>query len=115
MDIKHNNIVLLYNIMSGGYNPKVSNPNMSNSIPQMRSWKNQTPFFFGGAQTPTALGLPEGSFNGSGLGLGLDKRGIGSYDPVAKLYRTGEMITNKRGGMIMKKHIKPKVSGSSVY
>lgn len=53
--------------MSGGYNPKVSNPRLSNNIPQMRSEEFQTPFFFGGSQTPIALGLPAGSFSGSGM------------------------------------------------
>jgi hypothetical protein len=45
--------------MSGFYNVhiKVLNPNMSNDIPQMRSGGFQPPFFFGGSQIPTTLGL----------------------------------------------------------
>ena len=57
-------------IMSGGYNPKVSNPWLSNNIPQMKSDELQKPFFFGGAQTPIALSLPVGSFSGSGFSRG---------------------------------------------
>lgn len=55
--------------MSGGYNPKVSNPYMSNDIPQMRSGEFQVPFFFGGSQVPFNLGLKEGTFSGSGMSI----------------------------------------------
>ncbi len=98
--------------MSGGYNPKVSNPNMSNNIPQMRSWKNQTPFFFGGAQTPIALGLPEGSFNGSGLEKG-HNGGVETFRRGCGLTIADGTKRTDRGGMIIKKYINP--SGSSVY
>jgi hypothetical protein len=83
--------------MSGGYNPKVSNPNMSNSIPQMRSFMNQTPFFFGGAQTPTSLGLREGSFNGSGLGLGM-----GTIQPFRRDLGINDMMGKDRLGMFVR-------------
>jgi hypothetical protein len=53
--------------MSGGYNPKVSNPDMSNLVAPMMSGGFQTPFFFGGSQVPTDLALPKGSFSGSGF------------------------------------------------
>lgn len=53
--------------MSGGYNPKVSHPNMSNDIPQMMSACCQKPFFFGGSQVPINLGLPKKSYSGSGF------------------------------------------------
>lgn len=53
--------------MSGQYNPKVANPWLSNNIVQMRSASEQVPFFFGGAQAPTVLGLQASSFNGSGF------------------------------------------------
>jgi hypothetical protein len=53
--------------MNSGYYPKVLNPNLSNSIPQMKSEEYQLPFFFGGSQVPTDLGLPVGSFSGSGM------------------------------------------------
>ncbi len=53
--------------MSGGYNPKVSNPNLNNNIPQMRSDEFQKPFFFGGSQVPVNLGLRSSSFSGSGM------------------------------------------------
>ena len=42
---------------SYAYNPKVSNPHMSNDIPQMRSDGNQSPFYFGGSQIPIDLGF----------------------------------------------------------
>ena len=53
--------------MSGGYNPKVSHPNMPNNIPQMRSACFQKPFFFGGSQVPVNLGLPKQSYSGAGF------------------------------------------------
>lgn len=40
---------------------------MSNNIPQMRSTEYQPPFFFGGSQIPSALGLKKGSYSGSGF------------------------------------------------
>ena len=39
------------------YQPKVSNPHLSNNIPQMRSGASQPTFYFGGAQAPTDLFL----------------------------------------------------------
>jgi hypothetical protein len=98
--------------MSGGYNPKVSNPNMTNSIPQMRSWKNQTPFFFGGAQTPIALGLPQSSFNGSGLGLGV-KPSNETFRRALGLNIVDGVKRKDRGGMMIRPFRRP--SGSSVY
>ena len=53
--------------MSGGYNPKVEHPFMSNNIPQMRSQAFQKPFYFGGSQVPTNLGLSKSQFSGSGF------------------------------------------------
>jgi hypothetical protein len=52
---------------SGGYNPKVANPHMSNNIPQMRSETLQKPFYFGGSQVPVNLGLKKGQYSGSGF------------------------------------------------
>ena len=53
--------------MNSGFYPKVENPSLTNNIPQMKSGASQTPFFFGGSQTPVDLGLPAGSFSGSGM------------------------------------------------
>lgn len=53
--------------MSGGYNPKVEHPYMSNNIPQLRSLEFQKPFYFGGSQVPVNLGLSQGQFSGSGF------------------------------------------------
>lgn len=50
--------------MSGGYAPVVVNP--GEKI-QTISGSFQKPFFFGGAQTPVALGLHPKAFSGSGL------------------------------------------------
>lgn len=55
--------------MSGGYNPKVSHPWMSNEIVQMESGAEQKPFYFGGSQVPISLGLTQSSFDGSGVCL----------------------------------------------
>ena len=60
--------------MNSGFYPKVENPTLTNNIPQMKSGASQTPFFFGGSQTPIDLGLPAGSFSGSGMcGSGMMK------------------------------------------
>lgn len=53
--------------MNSGFYPKVENPKLTNNIPQMKSGASQVPFFFGGSQTPVDLGLPAGSFSGSGM------------------------------------------------
>lgn len=54
--------------MSGFYNvwPKVLHPNAE--LPQMESNGFQPPFFFGGSQVPTSLGL-DNSVKGKGRGL----------------------------------------------
>jgi len=52
---------------SGGYNPKVFHPEMSNNIPQMRSACFQKPFYFGGSSVPVNLGLPKQSYSGAGF------------------------------------------------
>lgn len=51
--------------MSGGYNAKTVRPEAYKI--QTESGAFQKPFFFGGAQTPVALGLSPHSFSGSGL------------------------------------------------
>ena len=85
--------------MSGGYNPKVSHPNLSNNITQMRSNDRQTPFFFGGAQTPISLGLPAGSFSGSGFSKGFQSKTLRG-DIV---YHTGDKFVRKTIMPFMKK------------
>jgi len=59
--------------MSGGYNPKVSNPYLSNNIPQMRSTDFQPQFFFGGSQVPSSLGTYK-PIVGTGLTNKLSKK-----------------------------------------
>lgn len=84
--------------MSGGYSPKVSNPNMSNKIVQMKSGELQKPFFFGGAQAPTALGLSGSQYSGSsGTGLGMGFSGM----KVSR--KLEDRVLHKDGG-IMNKH-----------
>ena len=79
--------------MSGGYNPKVSHPYLSNNIPQMRSNDRQTPFFFGGSQVPIDLELPVGSFSGSGMSH--FKKGMPS-----KTHKGEEDFTTKKGDIV---------------
>jgi hypothetical protein len=57
--------------MSGFYNNwlKVQNPNMNNNIVPMESGGFQQPFFFGGSQIPTALGLKETDMDITGTGV----------------------------------------------
>lgn len=54
--------------MSGGYTPKVVNPNGWKV--QTKSNELQEPFFFGGSQVPVNLGLAQKSYNGSGFHKG---------------------------------------------
>lgn len=66
--------------MNGGFFPNVVNPKVR---PQTQSEEFQTPFFFGGSQTPNALSMSS-NFSGSGLkqssvyvsGCGLKKTGV---------------------------------------
>jgi len=78
--------------MSGGYNPKVANPYMSNDIPQMRSLEFQPPFYFGGSQVPYDLNLPKNSYSGSGLSkLNTDIH----YIPSIKKYTRQPLLPNQ--------------------
>jgi len=58
-------------IMSGFYNNwlKVQNPDSTNDIVQMESGGFQAPFYFGGSQVPSALGLQDTNVNITGNGL----------------------------------------------
>jgi hypothetical protein len=51
--------------MSGGYNAKVMKPD-SYKV-QTESNGYQKPFFMGGAQTPTALGIAPHTYSGAGV------------------------------------------------
>lgn len=46
---------------------KVTHPNASENIPQLRSQCLQKPFFFGGSQIPSNLGLTKQAFSGAGF------------------------------------------------
>jgi len=69
------------------FNPKISNPTMSNNIPQMRSQVFQKPFYFGGSQVPVNLGLSKTQFSGSGF--------IGNAPPKQK--NDGKYHTLRQG------------------
>lgn len=49
--------------MSGGYAPLVLNPRSY----QIQTLSQQVPFYFGGSQVPSQLGLKPGTFSGSGM------------------------------------------------
>lgn len=51
--------------MSGGYNPKVSNPN--SILPQMTSECFKKPFYTGASQVPVNLLLSKSSYSGAGF------------------------------------------------
>jgi len=46
---------------------KVTHPNASENIPQLRSECLQKPFYFGGSQVPSNLGLSKQLFSGAGF------------------------------------------------
>lgn len=46
---------------------KVTHPTVSENIPQLRSQCFQKPFFFGGSQIPSNLGLSKKLFSGAGF------------------------------------------------
>lgn len=77
--------------MSGGYNPKVSHPFMSNNVAPMRSNDFQVPFYFGGSQIPNDLDLKEGTFSGSGVFM----KGMPS-----KTRQGEEDFTTKKGDVV---------------
>lgn len=88
--------------MSGGYNPKVSHPWLSNNIPQMRSNDLQKPFYFGGAQAPISLGLPPNSFSGSGFSKGTPSATRpGLIDFTTK---RGDIVYHQGGKYVRKTH-----------
>lgn len=71
------------------YNPKVSNPNLLNSIPQMESGARQVPFYFGGSQVPTDLALSQSRYDGSYSSDQIrpkNGQGIKVYIPKQKYY-----------------------------
>ena len=89
--------------MSGGYNPKVSHPYMSNSIPQMRSNDFQIPFFFGGSQVPIDLALPTGTFSGSGLSdyrKGMPSKSIKAEEDFTT--KKGDIVFHQKGHYVRK-------------
>ena len=82
---------------SYGYNPKVAHPYMLNSIPQMSSFKDQIPFYFGGAQAPTALNLARIQYNGS--------KGEGFHKGSPSLTHPGDMDFTAKIGTQSRTHI----------
>ena len=47
------------------YQPKVSHPDMKNTVAPMKSGGDQPLFLFGGSQTPINLGLTPSQYQGS--------------------------------------------------
>jgi hypothetical protein len=88
--------------MSGGYNPKVAHPGLV-----LISNEFQTPFFFGGSQTPHALHLAKGSYNGAkgeGLKGAPSKTRKGDYDFTTK---SGSKVFHRRGHNIKLPNVLP--------
>jgi hypothetical protein len=83
---------------SYAYNPKVTHPEMSNNIPQMRSGGFQTPFFFGGSQVPTDLFLAKSMYNGA-KGGGFHKGSPSSTIPTDMDFTTkkGSKVFHRKG------------------
>lgn len=84
--------------MSYNYNfhPKVNHPFLSNDIPQLRSGGFQKPFFFGGSQVPSALGMGFHKYSPS-------KTHLGELDFTTK---KGDLVYH-RGGHYVKETHKP--------
>ena len=85
---------------SYAYNPKVSHPDMRNSIPQTESNGFQTPFFFGGSQVPTDLFLAKSIYNGA--------KGSGFHKSSHSMTQLGDLdFTTKKGHNIQIPHTLP--------
>jgi len=86
---------------SYAYNPKVSNPLVSNDIPQLRSNSFQTPFFFGASQVPSYLFLPIALYSGShGSGIHKNSHSLtnkGKFDYTTK---KGDIDYHRMGHLI---------------
>ena len=77
------------------FNPMVDNPRMSRHIPQVASFKNQEPFFFGGSQVPNVLFLGKTDYNGSGFHKGSSSiTHLGDRDFTTK---KGDMVYHRKG------------------
>ena len=92
--------------MNSGFQPKVLYPNGFKI--QTKSNEFQTPFYFGGSQVPTGLGLPEPIYNGS-KGTGFHKGSLsktikGDLDFTTKL---GDKVFHQDGHFLTKKHRLP--------
>lgn len=94
--------------MSGFYNNwvKVNNPTLSNDIPAMRSNGFQVPFYFGGSNVPTSLGLEKGSYSGSGI-----KPDVFDIRPTMPKAQKGRQETGLHyGSRRMKPNILPSIT-----
>ena len=81
--------------MSGGYNPKVSNPN--SILPQMTSECFKKPFYTGGSQVPVNLLLSKSSYLGAGfVGDRPPKYNDGKYHILKQGKGTVPIIRNRR-------------------
>ena len=90
---------------SYSYHPKVANPNASNHSAPMRSDGFQTPFFFGGAQTPSNLGLSKSSYNGSqGTGFHKGSHSLTHKGDLDFTTKYGDMVYHRNGHFVKEKH-----------
>lgn len=92
--------------MNSGFSPKVVAPNGFKT--QTKSGGFVIPFFFGGSQVPSNLGLPDTYFNGS-KGTGFKKGSAsktikGDMDFTTKL---GDKVFHQDGHFINKKQRLP--------
>ena len=90
-------------VVYSGFNPDVANPRV-----RRQTASQQIPFFFGGSQIPFNLGMPKGSFSGTGfVGAFLGKDG--KVHTPSKTHRGDFDFTTKRGDKVYHrggKHIK---------
>jgi hypothetical protein len=89
--------------MSGFYQNwlKVQNPNMSNNIIPMESGGYQQPFFFGGSQVPSSIGLKNTEITGEGI------RGYSKVNFLPEVRGKGITPTQnyKHSNIIIPRHI----------
>ena len=84
-------------VVYSGFNPDVVNPRV-----RSQTASQQIPFFFGGSQIPFNLGMPKGSFSGTGfVGAFLGKDG--KVHTPSKTHRGDFDFTTKRGDKVYHK------------
>ena len=91
--------------MNSGFYPQVVNPKFRRV--QTESNALQKPFYFGGSQVPSDLGLPNQSFSGAGFHKDSpSKTHKGDLDFTTKL---GNKVYHQKGHFVVKPYNKPYV------